>query len=134
MPKHSSVVEKKLSRIFTEQMHALSNTTLQKYKLSLIQEAVCSLEGFEFLRFNCVSVQHQASTLEPVFIVETVVRSINKSSRHRNTFKALHLPVNGRLAKILTILKHISALLYYSTSPVRPNWQCKCCCQLSHMH
>lgn len=64
-------------------MHALSMTTLQKYKLSLIQEAVCSLEEFEFWRFNCVSVQQQASTLEPHFIVEIAVHSINKQQAQK---------------------------------------------------
>lgn len=121
---------KNLSNISVEHMHALSTTTLQKYKLSLIQEAVCSLEGFEFWRFNCVSVQQQASTLEPLFIVEIAVHSINKSAKHKNIFKGLYLPVNGRLAKVITILKHVSGLLYYSTSPVHPNPEWKCCVSL----
>lgn len=77
-------------------------------------------KGFEFCRFDCVSVQQQASTLEPLFIVEIAVHSINRSAKHKNVFKGLYLPVNGRLAKVITILKHISGLLCYSTSPVHP--------------
>lgn len=118
---------KNLSNIFVEHLHALSTTTLQKYKLSLIQEAVCSLEGLEFCSFNCVSVQQKVSTMETLFIVEIAVYCINRSAKHKNVFKGLYLPMNGRPAKVITILQHISGLLYYSTSPVHPNlwWKCR---------
>lgn len=113
---------KNLSNIFVEHLHALSTTTLQKYKLSLIQEAVCSLEGFEFCRFNCISVQQQASTMDPLFIVEIAVHStLNKSAKHKNIFKGLYLPVNGTPPKVIAVLKYISGLLYYSTSSGHPN-------------